>query len=151
MNVSTLYHASVISCSSRDSLEHVTSLMWRCDLGCLPVIDDRGRLVGVITDRDVSIAAYLAGAPLRSIVVSSVMTKDVISCCPADDIVSVIAKMTAHQVHRLPVTDDRGSVIGMISINDVARAARTGDLPASELVLALAAVTAPCRIAHRAA
>lgn len=147
MQAAELIQREIVTCSSRDTLEHVASMMWKYDIGCVPVVSDDGRLVGMITDRDVSMAAYLQGAPLRSITVSSVMVKEVVTCKELDDVREVEQVMSHRQVRRVPVIDDGGKLIGMITINDMARAAHEGKLPPAEVASTLSAISRP-RLVH---
>jgi CBS domain-containing protein len=121
--------------------------MWKFDIGCLPVTNNDGRITGMITDRDVCMAAYLQGAPLHSITVSSVMSREVVTCKERDDVRDVEHAMRHRQVRRLPVTDDLGQLLGMISLNDIARAAYEGKLPSAEVTSTLSAISRP-RLVH---
>src|SRR5262245_48282079 len=122
MNVSDLFQRDVVTCSARDSLERIGRLMWEHDIGCMPVVDEERRVVGMITDRDVAMAAFLQGAPLRSITTSSVMSREVVSCLEGDDLGDVERAMRQRQIRRLPVVDGEGRLAGMITLGDLARA-----------------------------
>lgn len=117
--------------------------MWDHDIGCLPVIDEQGHIAGMITDRDVCMAAYTQGEPLRGIAVVNVMTRQVFSCKESDEVGDAEQAMSQHQVRRMPVINDQGDPIGIVSLNDIARAASAGKLPPSELASTRAAVSAP--------
>jgi CBS domain-containing protein len=146
MNVSDLMQRNIVTCSDRDSLERVARMMWEYDIGCLPVVNE-SRVVGMITDRDVAMAAFLQGAPLRSITTSSVMSKEVVTCLERDDLREVEHKMRHRQIRRIPVVDDRGAVVGMITLSDIARAVQTGKLPTADVAATLSALTHP-RLTH---
>lgn len=150
MKAADLMQREIVTCSERDSLEHVAGLMWKYDIGGLPVATEGGRAVGMITDRDVAMAAYLQGAPLRSITVSSVMSRELVTCKEGDLAVEVEQVMRARQVRRVPVVDDQGRVVGMISINDIARAACERKLPSADVASTLAAISRP-RLVYPAA
>ena len=143
MKVSGLIQHGVTSCTSFDSLERAAQLMWDHDIGCLPVIDDQGHVVGIITDRDICMAAYTQGAPLWAIPVTTAMAKHVFSCTDSDDVDVVERTMSEYKIRRMPVIDDHGHPIGIISLNDIARAASLGKLPASDVASTLAAISAP--------
>ncbi len=143
MKIANLIHRDVTTCSVHDQLDHAAKLMWDRDIGCLPVVDDQGQIRGIITDRDLCMAAYTRGAPLQAIPVSEVMSQHVFSCSPADDVHQVERAMSKHQIRRIPVIDDQGHPIGMVSLNDLARAAAIGKVPSVEIASTLAAVTAP--------
>jgi len=147
MQAADLLQREIMTCSDRDSLEHVAGLMWKHDIGCLPVTSPDGHLIGMITDRDVAMAAYLQAAPLRSITVSSVMSKEVVTCRERDDVRDVEHAMQSRQVRRVPVVDEHGRLLGMITINDIARAAHEGKLPSAQVASTLAAISRP-RLVH---
>jgi CBS domain-containing protein len=120
MKVSQLMKQGVCSCNLNDSLNAAAQIMWEHDCGCVPVKDSEGRVVGVITDRDISMAAYLQGGPLRALQVSSSMGKGIFTCRPDDTIAQAEATMREHQVRRLPVVDGDGKLVGILSLNDIA-------------------------------
>jgi hypothetical protein len=86
MKAGELMSQPVHKCSPEDTLEHAARAMWEADVGCLPVVDEEGRPVGVLTDRDVCMAAYTQGVALRDSRVSSAMSHSVISCSPESSI-----------------------------------------------------------------
>ena len=143
MKVSSLIRRSVTSCTIDDNLERAAQLMWNHDIGCLPVIDHEGHIAGVVTDRDACMAAYTQGIPLRAIPVTTAMARRVFSCREGDEVEAVETAMREHQIRRMPVIDDQGHPVGIISLNDIARASSTGKVSAPEVVATLAAVTAP--------
>lgn len=151
MKVSDLIQRDVITCSDRDSAEHVAALMWQYDVGCVPVIDEGCRVIGMITDRDIAMAAFLQGRPLRSITVSTVMAKEVVTCLEADNLLDVEHSMRHRQIRRVPVVDIAGVLVGIVSVNDIARAAHGGKLPSSEVASTLATISHPRRVLASAA
>lgn len=100
--------------------------MWEYDCGCIPVISANGdgSVVAVVTDRDIAMAAYTQGKPLCAISVSSAMPSKVIACHANDDISDAEALMRENGVRRLPVVDQSGRLLGILSLNDVAREAQ---------------------------
>ena len=64
MKVEQVMNRNVKTCRSSDSLDRAAQLMWENDCGCVPIVDDEGRGVGMVTDRDVCMAAYTQGGPL---------------------------------------------------------------------------------------
>jgi len=111
----------VQSCRPQTSMNEAARLMWEHDCGILPVLDDGDRAVGVLTDRDVCMAAYLSGRPLGELQVAQAMSHEVFSCRPEDTLEQVIRLMADHQVRRLPVIDARGRLVGLVSMNDLVR------------------------------
>jgi CBS domain-containing protein len=111
-------------------------------IGSLPVVDEQGHVVGMLTDRDICMATLAQDAPLRAISVEQTMSPHPMTCSPADDVVVVEERMCQRQLHRIPVVDDAGHPIGLISLDDLARAAQQGALTAEEVANTLAAVSA---------
>jgi CBS-domain-containing membrane protein len=87
---------------------------------------DEGHLTGIVTDRDICMAALMTGLPLGLIRVREVMTVDVFTCDPDDEISAAHALMREQQVRRLPVVDKEEQVVGIVSLNDLANEAFTG-------------------------
>ena len=123
MKVSQLMKQAVWSCRPEDSLNAAAEIMWDNDCGCIPVCDADGRLAGMITDRDVCMAAYLQGGTLRALRVYSAMAKEVFSCRPDDTTAKAEATMRQHRIRRLPVVDDDGRLVGFLSLSDIAKKA----------------------------
>jgi CBS domain-containing protein len=94
--------------------------MWDYDIGMLPVTDPTGRVIGVLTDRDVAMAAYMQGKPLGDISVESAMSKEVFTARPTTSLAELERIMAHHQVRRVPVVDDSGRAIGMVALGDLA-------------------------------
>jgi CBS-domain-containing membrane protein len=121
MIVSQLMSRNLETCNPQDSLQDAARKMWDGDIGCLPVLDSEAHLVGIVTDRDAFMAAYTQGRPLTDISVDSAMAHRVFSCSPTDRIEDVEGIMKAHQVRRVPVIDQQGHIVGVVSMNDIAR------------------------------
>lgn len=113
----------VFVCHTDDSADVAAKQMWDCDCGVIAVVDDTGRLVGMITDRDICMAAYTRGQRLCEIPVRDVMSTDVQTSRATDSIGTVESKMKDKRVRRIPVVDGSGKPVGMVSLNDLARTA----------------------------
>lgn len=107
------------SCRPTDSLNEAARLMWECDCGAIPVQDDAGRLVGIVTDRDICMAAYTRGRPLGALTVESTMSGGVTSASPEDSLERIATLMRDKQVRRIPIVDE-GGLVGMVSLADIA-------------------------------
>jgi CBS domain-containing protein len=145
MKTNELMHSPVVTCKVDDTLNEAARLMWDNDCGSLPVVDGGGKVVGMVTDRDLCMAAYTQGRPLWAIPVSSVMAKQVFSVGPDADVVDAQKVMSERQVRRIPIIDAEGTLVGMLSLNDLVRAAaraphKDGML---RIVMTLAAAGAP--------
>jgi len=126
MKVEQLMTRNVMVSTDSDTLNRAAQLMWDYDCGCVPVIsaDGDGALVGIITDRDLAMAAYTQGTPLNAIPVTTAMSRKVITCRVQDGISQAEALMRDNRVRRLPVLDKSGHLVGMLSLSDVAREAQ---------------------------
>lgn len=134
----------VLTISADDSLAQAARLLWDCDCGALPVVDGTGKLVAMITDRDICMAVYTQGCDPGGLSVGSAMSQCVHTCAPDDSIQRVLEIMSEHQVRRVPVVDGSERLLGIVSLADVARYLNTlsNDHPArSLLVPALAAIS----------
>lgn len=132
------------TCQPTTDLAAVAKLMWDHDCGFVPVVDAAGRVAGVVTDRDICVAAATRRQAPERIAASQAMSTGVHACLPGDTLESVLGAMGTFQVHRVPVVDDEGCLQGVVSMNDIVRAVgrRGGPSPAA-VVTALAAVCAP--------
>jgi signal-transduction protein with cAMP-binding, CBS, and nucleotidyltransferase domain len=109
-----------VTCHLHDNLGVPAKLMWDLDCGVIPVVRDDGKLAGMITDRDICMAAYTQGCSLSEIEVSHVMASDPISARPEQSIDEVEHLMAEHQVRRIAVVDEDDRVLGVLSLNDLA-------------------------------
>ena len=120
MKAEQLMKHPVRTCQPEDSLDAASQLMWETDCGSLPVVDSDGRAIAMITDRDICMAAHFQGGPLHALKVRTAMSKTLHACKPSDSISTCEDTMRFNQVRRLPVVDESGRAIGIISLNDVA-------------------------------
>ena len=152
MKVKDFQTSDVQSCGPDTNLAAAAHIMWECDCGVVPVVDDNRNLVGMITDRDIAIAATTRSAAPADIAVRHVMsTGRLFSCRPDDDVRSVLATMGEHRVRRLPVTDKQNRLVGIISMNDLVRSAnhRAGaEVPAQDFIEALQSISTPTNHVH---
>jgi CBS domain-containing protein len=109
------------ACSLGDSLHRAAQLMWDLDCGVVPVVA-QGRLSGILTDRDICMAAYTKALPLTAIRVEEVMTTQVVTCAPSDSVERAVGLMEDHQVRRLAVVTPERRLVGMLSLSDIAQA-----------------------------
>jgi CBS domain-containing protein len=121
MKISEVMSHPAVTCPASDTMENAARLMWEFDCGMIPLVNDDGRLAGVITDRDICMAAYTQGRPLRTIPIASAMAKAPVAVHAADTIESAEDLMRDNQIRRLPVLDESGRPIGVLSLNDLAR------------------------------
>ena len=138
MRVKEIMTTDVAVCGQDDDLARAAGLLFERDCGALPVVQD-GKVVGVLTDRDIAIAGATRGRALHEIRVSEVASQDVWACVPDDDLRTALDLMAANQVRRIPVVDSEDRLRGVLSLNDVLQRARggSGSPSPSEIVAAL--------------
>ena len=106
--------------AAHDSVQHAAGRMRAFDLGCLLVRDDQ-ELVGMITDRDITVRVTATGKNPRTTAVSEVMSPGLICCNEDQDVEEVARMMEINQLHRLALIDREGHPTGIVSIGDLAR------------------------------
>jgi CBS-domain-containing membrane protein len=127
MRVEQLMTRNIHTCGPDDSLNRATQVMWEHDCGCVPVVDSERQLIGIVTDRDVAMAAYTQGRSIAHIRVGDIMAKRMHTCGQDEDISVAQDRMRKYQLRRLPITDATGYLVGLISLNDLAlEASREG-------------------------
>lgn len=110
MEISDLMTREVRSCHPEDSLQVAAGMMWDGDCGCVPVVDGEGRLVGMLTDRDVAMAAYTKAECLTDLTVSGAMSAKVFTVAPSARIEMAECLMREYKVRRLPVVGGRSDL-----------------------------------------
>ena len=151
MNVDSVMTRDVLTCPWHSSLNEAARLMWDHDFGVLPITDGEGSVVGILTDRDLCMAAYTQGRALPQISVATAMSRAVHSCKRHDTLLDAMAIMRKHQVRRLPVIDEEGRIEGLLSLSDLTRALYAKPRPKAKhlspehIAETLAAMSAPRR------
>jgi len=110
------------TCSPQTNLGAAAALMLEVDCGFLPVVDG-GKLVGVVTDRDMFIALATRNQRASDVTIAEVATMDVAMCQPEDDVHAVLDAMKERRVRRMPVAGVNGGLTGIVSMNDILLAA----------------------------
>jgi CBS domain-containing protein len=119
MKVKDVMTAGPMTCMPETSLAEAASLMWENDCGALPVLGIEGKVVGMITDRDICFGATTKNIAPSEVSVGEVITGQVFACSPDDDIRDALKTMRRERVRRLPVLSDKGTLEGVVSMNDV--------------------------------
>jgi CBS domain-containing protein len=104
------------------TLREAAEKMRRFNIGPLPICDG-DKLVGVVTDRDIVVRGIAMGHDPHSSRVSSVMTEDVESISPNASLDEAAELMEDRQLRRLLVVDDKGKLVGIVSLGDLSREA----------------------------
>ena len=119
MKVRQIMTATVDSIDAGDSIAYAAGRMAEDDMGAFPVLSG-GKLAGMVTDRDIAVrgmgAAIAPSAPVHTI-----MTEEVATCSPDDDLENVLALMSKEQVRRMPVCDGERELVGMVTLTDLAK------------------------------
>lgn len=139
MIVGQLMKRNIYTCRPSDSLRRAAEIMSNGECAILPVLDDEGRITGMVTDRDLCMAACRAGSAPESTRVASVASPNVVTVREDDVAEQAEALMRKHRLRRLPVTDRSGRPVGILSVHDLARqaywAASKGDRLTPESVV----------------
>jgi CBS domain-containing protein len=117
------------TCTPETKIAEAAWLMWEGDCGILPVVTGEGRVVGLVTDRDICKVLVINPEPVKYIPVSRIITGNVYACKPEADLHDALKTMQQHRVRRLPVINDEGRLQGVLSMNDVvleAKESKTG-------------------------
>lgn len=114
----------------QESAQAVASRMRDSNIGFIPVCDERDRLVGVVTDRDLAVRVCAPARSAAEVPIGEVLSPTEVACRPDDDVREAEQLMVENRVSRLVVTDASGRVEGVISLSDVAMAdqARAADV-----------------------
>jgi CBS domain-containing protein len=102
------------------SIAEAARLMKELDVGPLPILDE-GRVVGMVTDRDIVIRAVAEGKDVGSTQVGEIASKDVVTVDPQQDLDEALRLMAQHQIRRVPVVEEDGRLVGILAQADVAQ------------------------------
>jgi CBS domain-containing protein len=111
----------VVTVHPDETVQVAARRMRNADVGFLPVCDAEGKVLGTLTDRDITIRLVAEDLQGDSCTVEDVMSREVIACRPADEIAHVEQLMAEYRKSRIVVTDEAGRLFGVISLSDVAR------------------------------
>ena len=137
MRVRDVMTRSPVAVETAEPVAAAARLMRERNIGVIPVLDARGALAGMLTDRDIVIRCTADGRDPEKTRVSKIMSTGAVTCSPGEDLTAALSRMKAEQVRRLPVVEG-GKLVGMLSIADAARTQRV-DMEAAE---ALSGITA---------
>jgi CBS domain-containing protein len=120
MKVEHIMNREVKTCGAQDSLNKAAQIMWDTPCGAVPVVDEQGRPVGFLTDRDVCMAAYTQNKPLTELPVERAMARTPVCCAAEGDLDSAAQLMRQHRTRRVPVVDGNGILVGLLTLDDLA-------------------------------
>lgn len=118
MQVSEVMTAQVTTATPRTTIRDVARTMAEVESGAVPIVDD-GKVVGLVTDRDIVLRVVAEGKGLET-PVSQVMTEGVETCHEDDNVADATGKMSSKQIRRLVVLNENGKLAGILSLGDVA-------------------------------
>jgi CBS-domain-containing membrane protein len=149
MKVAEVMTRNVQSCKPETNLAAAAMQMWNGDCGTLPVVDDDGKVIGMITDRDICIAAATKHQNISEIKVGQVTSGEVQSCGPETSVRDALKIFEQARVRRLPVVDEGAKLQGILSMKDIVlhtgeeRDKKTTDVSYADVVRTFKAICAP--------
>ncbi len=102
------------------NLKDAAKLLKEGDIGILPVVDEKGCLIGLVTDRDIVVRAVAEGMDVVKTAVGDIMTTETYSASPDDFAFEAVRTMGDKQVRRVPIVDEGGRLVGIVSMADIA-------------------------------
>lgn len=120
MLVSELMTDSVISIAPDEPASLAARLLFRHNIGAIPVCSEDGRLRGIVTDRDIVLRCVAAENDPETTPVREIMSRGLVTVSPSDDVREAARQMAESQVRRLPVVES-GKLIGMLALGDMAK------------------------------
>jgi len=147
MRVAELMKREVQVCHLADSLDKVARSLWEHDVGAVPAVADSGMPLGMVTDRDICMAALFSGRALGDMTVEEILRSEgprpAVTCSQFSSVADALAAMKRAKVRRLPVVNEAGLLVGVVSIADLAQATgKVREVRPTEVLEVLKAVTA---------
>ena len=144
MKVGDVMTRAIVSCNKDADIGTAARLMSEGRFGALPVVDAHGGLAGIITDRDIAIAAGTRQRNAAHIGVHEAMSQKLHSCFEEDEVSAALKQMVTARVRRLPVLDATSKLTGILSIDDIVQraAGHTNGVSSAEFVQALRMICA---------
>lgn len=120
MFVNEAMSTNVKVCHGDTNLDAVSRLMWENDCGAIPVVNAKNKPIGIVTDRDIAMAAMLNHRPLWEIEAGSLLSKQRLCSCHQDtSLEDCMVEMEQNGVRRMPVVGEDGRLVGIISMGDI--------------------------------
>ena len=119
MKVSDVMMSDPAFCVPESNIGEAVEMLWNHNCGILPVVNAAGKVIGVITDRDVAIAMGTRGRRAGELRVGDVVPERVYTCGANEDIRAALATMARQRLRRLPVVNNQGRLEGLLSMDDI--------------------------------
>ena len=139
MRVQEIMTQDVACVSRQTNAATAAEIMWMRNCGALPIVEDGGRLVGAVTDRDLFIALGTQNRMPAELQMEAVMRSGPFFCEQGDDVRQALKTMAREKIHRLPVVDESRTLKGILSIDDVL--ARTDSLLKEDAIRTIKAIS----------
>ncbi|SMF92415.1 CBS domain-containing protein [Paenibacillus uliginis N3/975] len=120
MQIIEVMTRQVQTCQTSDPVEKAAKIMEQGNVGAVPIVDQAGRLTGIMTDRDIVLRGVAKNKDLRMTTCEELMTGEVKCCEPHTEIHEAANMLAQHQIRRLPVVDNQGRLVGICAIGDLA-------------------------------
>ena len=121
MRCQDIMNRPVVSCKDTEVVQAAALKMRDANIGFLPICGAEGRVIGILTDRDIALRVCAEGLDVRKTPIVEVMTRQVTSCRPGDDLPYVEDLMARNHKSRIVIIDETGKPAGVISLSDIAR------------------------------
>lgn len=136
MKVRDLMHKGVETMPPNTPVTKLARKMLESDIGAIPV-GTKDQLLGMVTDRDITVRAVASGKDITTLTAQDVMTMGVICCRDTEKVRDVMRTMETKQIRRIPVVDENSHLVGMISLGDISQ--RLSDKATGEVTKAVSA------------
>jgi CBS domain-containing protein len=128
MRVKELLKGNVVTVRADASIQEIARKMAEEDIGFLPVVDESGKAIGTITDRDIVVRLLAKGGEVKSAKAEQAMTKNVVCARPDEDVQRAAELMKDRKISRVLVCDQQGKPVGVISLGDLAERHEEGEV-----------------------
>lgn len=116
----TIMTKSVKMCDANCTAKEAAQIMKKVNTGAVPIVDAHDKVLGIITDRDITIHVIAEGKDPSKVKIMDFMSKHIVTMHQDDHIDDAIRKMKENKVRRLPIVDDEDKLVGIISLGDLA-------------------------------
>ncbi|BFN03476.1 CBS domain-containing protein [Clostridium tetani] len=117
MKINNIMTKDIVSLQAEDTVEHAAQLMKEHGVGSLPICNE-GKIVGIITDRDIALRSVAMGESIQNQTVRNIMTSNPITVSPNISATEAAEIMSKKQIRRLPVVENK-NLVGMVSLGDI--------------------------------